>query len=89
MIHAAYRGTPSAHAYFVSSAEGPRKPRWSALVRAVVKGNVSTAQSKEVYLKRYETMTQQYEAVTGDLQTKRNPPEIAPWWALVMGYFLF
>ena len=35
------------------------------LVRAVVKENASTAQSQEAYLKRYETLTRQYEAVTG------------------------
>ena len=35
------------------------------LVRAVVKENASTAQSQEAYLKRYETLTQRYEAVTG------------------------
>ena len=38
------------------------------LVRAVVKENASTAQSQEAYLKRYETLTQQYEAVTGALE---------------------
>ena len=38
------------------------------LVRAVVKENASTAQSQEAYLKRYETLTQQYEVVTGDLE---------------------
>ena len=38
------------------------------LVRAVVKENASTAQSQEAYLKRYETLTLQYEVVTGDLE---------------------
>lgn len=38
------------------------------LVRAAVKENASTAQSQEAYLKRYETLTQQYEAVTGPLE---------------------
>lgn len=38
------------------------------LVRAVVKENASTAQSQEAYLKRYETLTRQYDTVTGDLE---------------------
>ena len=38
------------------------------LIKAAVKENASTAQSQKVYLKKYEALTQRYEAAAAELE---------------------
>ena len=42
------------------------------LVKAAVKGNASTAQSQEAYLKKYEALTKRYETAAAELERLQN-----------------